>query len=70
MNGDEIKAAFERARHQTGEWHPAWKAFVLQMKNRRYGPGAITTAWEWYREGWDGDNESHGGQLLQTKLIK
>ena len=53
VNEDEIKDAFERARQQTGEWHPGWKTFVIQMKERSYGPEAITTAWECYREGWD-----------------
>lgn len=36
--------------------HPAYAAFVLEMRGRAYGEGPLTQAWHFFKAGWDAES--------------
>lgn len=33
--------------------HPAWKSFVIEMRDKQYGQEPLMQAWGFYRKGWE-----------------
>lgn len=38
---------------EDGRKHPAWHAFVREMRFRQYGAEPLSTAWGFYKKGWE-----------------
>lgn len=38
--------------------HPAWEAFVRQMRTKDYGREPLNQAWYFFKEGWEAEERN------------
>lgn len=53
VEGSTLASDFSLIRDVDAKAHPAYAAFVEEMRGRDYGDEAINDAWEWFKTGWE-----------------
>jgi len=44
--------------------HPAWKSFVIEMRDKQYGYEPLRSQWSFYKQGWEACEASISNKVI------